>query len=169
MHTSRKWQPTPAFLPGKSHGQRSLVGYSPGGHKESDTTEWLCMQYTPQIAYVLVIYTLSCPSSSHLIDTKKMPSPSGSCLWVEVLKKFVFSTQSWGIPFPHWLVNCDSASLAPQPCRTLVPPFSHIRLFPSFPAPPHRPPTTTTRELGETHRTFHKLILLNYHQCTLLL
>ena len=29
----RKWQPTPVFLPGKSHGQRSLVGYSPWGHK----------------------------------------------------------------------------------------------------------------------------------------
>ena len=37
----RQWQPTPALLPGKSHGQRSLVGYSPWGHKESDMTEWL--------------------------------------------------------------------------------------------------------------------------------
>ena len=35
----RKWQPTAVFLPGKSHGQRSLVGYSPWGHKELDTTE----------------------------------------------------------------------------------------------------------------------------------
>ena len=35
----RKWHPTPAFLPEKSHGQRSLMGYSPKGHKESDTTE----------------------------------------------------------------------------------------------------------------------------------
>ena len=35
----RKWQPTPVFLPGESHGQRSLVGFSPRGHKESDTTE----------------------------------------------------------------------------------------------------------------------------------
>ena len=32
-------QPTPVFLPGESHGQRSLAGYSPWGHKESDTTE----------------------------------------------------------------------------------------------------------------------------------
>ena len=32
-------QPTPIFLPGESHGQRSLVGYSPWGHKESDMTE----------------------------------------------------------------------------------------------------------------------------------
>ena len=35
----RKWQSTPVFLPGKSHGQGSLVGYSPWGCKESDTTE----------------------------------------------------------------------------------------------------------------------------------
>ena len=37
----RKWQPTPVFLPGESHGWRSLVGYSPRGRKESDTTERL--------------------------------------------------------------------------------------------------------------------------------
>ena len=37
----RKWQPSPVFLPGESHGQRSLVGYSPQGHKESDMTERL--------------------------------------------------------------------------------------------------------------------------------
>ena len=35
----RARQPTPVFLPGESHGQRSLVGYSPWGHKESDMTE----------------------------------------------------------------------------------------------------------------------------------
>ena len=35
----KKWQPTPAFLPGKFHGQRSLVGYSLWGRKELDMTE----------------------------------------------------------------------------------------------------------------------------------
>ena len=44
----KKWQLTPVFLPGKSHGQRSLVGYSPWGRRESDTTEQLthtlCLQ-----------------------------------------------------------------------------------------------------------------------------
>ena len=39
----RKWQPPPVFLPGRSHGQRSLVGYSPWGHKESGTTEHTCI------------------------------------------------------------------------------------------------------------------------------
>ena len=37
----RKWQPTLVFLPGKFHGQKSLVGYSPWGHKESDTTDYM--------------------------------------------------------------------------------------------------------------------------------
>ena len=37
----REWQPTPLFLPREFHGQRSLVSYSPWGHKESDTTEQL--------------------------------------------------------------------------------------------------------------------------------
>ena len=35
----RAWQPTPVFLPGESHGQRSLVGYSPWDHRELDMTE----------------------------------------------------------------------------------------------------------------------------------
>ena len=35
----RKWQPTPVLLPGNAHGERSLLGYSPGHHKESDITE----------------------------------------------------------------------------------------------------------------------------------
>ena len=36
----RKWQSTPVSLPEKPHGERSLLGYSPKGHKESATTEW---------------------------------------------------------------------------------------------------------------------------------
>ena len=35
----REWLPTPVFMPGEFHGQRSLLGYSPQGHKESDTPE----------------------------------------------------------------------------------------------------------------------------------
>ena len=39
----REWLPTLVFLPGEFHGQRSLVGYSPWGGKESDTTERLIL------------------------------------------------------------------------------------------------------------------------------
>ena len=38
--------PTPVLLPGKSHGQRSLVGYSPWSRKESDTTEQLHFHFS---------------------------------------------------------------------------------------------------------------------------
>ena len=40
------WQPTPVFLPGEFHGQKSLVGYSPWGDKESDMTEQLTHTHT---------------------------------------------------------------------------------------------------------------------------
>jgi len=48
----REWQPTPVFLPGKSHGLRSLVGYSPWGYKELDTTEQLT-KYISKLLYLL--------------------------------------------------------------------------------------------------------------------
>ena len=42
----RQWHPTPVLLPGKSHGGRSLVGYSPWGREESDTTERLHFHFS---------------------------------------------------------------------------------------------------------------------------
>ena len=42
----RQWHPTPVLLPGKSHGWRSLVGYSPRGREESDTTERLHFHFS---------------------------------------------------------------------------------------------------------------------------
>ena len=45
IHWRRARQSTPVFLPGESHGQRRLVGYSSGGHKESDTTELLTLPF----------------------------------------------------------------------------------------------------------------------------
>ena len=48
------WLPTPVFLPGESHGQRSLVGCSPWGCKESDTTEQLTLsRSTSQHVHIL--------------------------------------------------------------------------------------------------------------------
>ena len=42
----RQWHPTPGLLPGKSYGRRSLVGCSPRGCEESDTTEWLHFHFS---------------------------------------------------------------------------------------------------------------------------
>ena len=46
VESESEWQPTPVLLPGKSHGRRSLVGFSPWGHKESDTTERLHFHFS---------------------------------------------------------------------------------------------------------------------------
>ena len=72
----RAWKPTPVLLPGESHGQNSLAGYSPWGHKESDTTEWLTQHtasylfHTWQCIYVnatfSILPTLSIPPFSFL-------------------------------------------------------------------------------------------------------
>ena len=56
----RKQQPTPVFLPGESQGQKSLVGYSPWGCKESDTTSRLSLSHT----HAHTLYTYLCIRSS---------------------------------------------------------------------------------------------------------
>ena len=56
----RAWQPTPVFLPGESHGQRSLAGYSPRGRTESDTTERLSThtrKSKPQLYFRLLLWS----------------------------------------------------------------------------------------------------------------
>ena len=60
----RKWQPTPVFLPGESHGQRSLVGYSPWGWKESDMTEHACMHSHTCIIMNQELELVKCPGGS---------------------------------------------------------------------------------------------------------
>ena len=59
---SRKWQPTPVFLPGKFHGQRRLVGYSSWGCKESDMTE----QLNTEVMVELEDYLRNCQSAAEL-------------------------------------------------------------------------------------------------------
>ena len=67
----RKWQSTPVFLPGESHGQRSLVGYSPWGCKESDTIE-----HTHTHLDLIQLWKLA----------KKSPWSGGLCIWPWILK-----------------------------------------------------------------------------------
>ena len=84
----RKWQPTPVFLPGKSHGQRSLVVYSPWGRKELDTTEQLSTQHmyiyktdalcctvetTQNCKATMYSVTQSCPVLCNLMDCSPLP------------------------------------------------------------------------------------------------
>ena len=81
----RAWQPTPAFLPGKFHGQGSLAGYSPWGCKEPDTTE----QLSP---YTRISCNNWCVSRSVVSDS--------AIPWTQ--KSMEFSRQEYwsGVPFP---------------------------------------------------------------------
>ena len=59
-----KWEPTPVFLPGKSHGQGSLVDYSSWGRKESDMTVWLNM-YTNEVGSKLLRLSYAEATDAH--------------------------------------------------------------------------------------------------------
>jgi len=56
LDSGYKWQPTPVLLPRKSHGQRSLAGYSPWGRKESDMTERLHLSIFDLTFYFILEY-----------------------------------------------------------------------------------------------------------------
>ena len=60
----KKWQLTPAFLPGESHGQKNLVSCNPWGHKELDTTEVIkharIAHYFLPMAIIKIAYDHSC-------------------------------------------------------------------------------------------------------------
>jgi len=71
----REWQPTPVFLPGEFYGQRSLVGCSPWGPKESDTTERLTFSFQ-EFGYVRKRAILS------LIYDSLGGSYNEKCRWV---------------------------------------------------------------------------------------
>ena len=60
-HMHRKWQPSPVFLPGKFHGQRSLAGYSPSSREKLDVTEHAHTHthaYTHRILSTFLVYRL---------------------------------------------------------------------------------------------------------------
>ena len=100
----RQWQPTPVLLPGKSHGQRSLVGCSPWGREESDTTERLCFHFS-----------LSCigeeNGNPHQYSCLENPRDGGA-QWAAIYGV----TQSW-----TWLKWLSSSSSSPgSECLTLL-------------------------------------------------
>ena len=75
-----KWQPTPVLLPGKPHGQRSLVGCSPWGHEESGTTEHLHFHFP-----------LSCigEGNGNPLQYSCLENPYGQGTWTAGLQSMV--------------------------------------------------------------------------------
>ena len=81
MPWRRKWQSPPAFLPGESHGWRSLIGYTPWGRKESDTTEQLNNKVT-ETCQVICTYVAVSGEAEHFLTlfSKKVKVKSLSCV-----------------------------------------------------------------------------------------
>ena len=104
----RKWQPTPVFLPGKSHGLRNLAGCSPWGSKESDTTEQLRVHtYTQSSASPVIIWIPSSVPLSH----------------------FLLLAQPLGLPIPVTMPKCQCLISDHTPSEKLCPPFSFSSLL----------------------------------------
>ena len=95
VHSQRRqWHPTPVLLPGKSHGRRSLVGYSPWGREASDTTERLHFQYS-----------LSCTGegNSNPLQYSCLENPRDRGAWWATIYGV---TQIW-----TWLTRLSSSSI----------------------------------------------------------
>ena len=86
---SRKWQPTPVSLPGKFHGQRSLLGYSPWGCKVLDTTEHTLYSSFQKVASTFIQESLTfLPQEGHL--NTKSPCDIFMLLLLHALRMFPF-------------------------------------------------------------------------------
>ena len=79
----RKWQPTPVLLPGKSHGWRSLVGYSPWGCKESDMTEQLHFHFHHQVVYYIENYGCYCLGLTWIVNSTNIHGLPTMCLKIQ--------------------------------------------------------------------------------------
>ena len=119
----RKWEPTPVFLLGESHGQRSLVGYSSWSHKELDTTEWLTLHfhlpsYKQESAAATAPKSLqSCPTLCNPINGRPRGSPVPGILQARTLEWVAISfSNAW-----KWKVRVKSCSTLSDPMDCSLP------------------------------------------------
>ena len=108
----RKWQPAPIFLPGKFHGQRSLVGYNPWGHKELDMTEHGRTHVLLHVTLEWVCYTSSVSEvgkcSSHAVNDGQCREERNTC--DQVMQYAISLTMT--LCFPHMEYgNCQGKFL----------------------------------------------------------
>ena len=109
----REWLPTPVFLPEKSHGQRSLVGCSPWGHKESDMTEQQSTHTHTQLLLLLSRFSPVRLCATPQTAAHQAPPSLG------------FSRQEpWsGLPFPSPMHESEKWKWNAQSCPTLSDPM----------------------------------------------
>ena len=96
MRVRRKWQPTPVFLPGEFYGQRSLVGSSPWGCKESDTTERLALTHS----WCMCVWVLSHFSQTLCDSMEPSRLLCQRILQARLLEKVALSS-FWGSSLPR--------------------------------------------------------------------
>ena len=132
----RQWQPTPALLPGKSHGWRSLVGCSPWGREESDMTEW------PHI-----YFSLSCigEGNGNPLQCSCLENPrDGGAWWAAVYGVAQSRTR---------LKRLSSSSSSRSPLETLFPITSNLSQ--------HTHRLKSSKQLWVTERVTFKFMELN--------
>ena len=116
----RKWQPTPVFLPEKSHRQRSLAGYSPCGHKSwtwvsnaTTTTKQICR--LPGISQQRWVYSElaeNCsPRSATTVSHVQVPTQQGEeTAFIEGKRGWESCSNKESVAF-HWLSPCQKRNL----------------------------------------------------------
>ena len=136
----RKWQPTPVFLPGKSHGQRRLASYRQWGHKESDTTEQLTPQWEiPNANPAMVIFPPaktwqpSLSSPSQVYNTKQINKSTNQS---------AVNIQDSAL---HYLPTHSSSSLTPHHPHSHYHPQSQAPEAANSPSAPLSPPTSSSQ------------------------
>ena len=102
MPWRNKWQPTPVFLPGKSHGQRSLVGYSPWG--------WKRVRHDWASEYIYYVYTLSSLSIYSSVYIYIQLTDFWTVTWSIYL--WIFQNKVLWLKKLLWIIfSCDSCRL----------------------------------------------------------
>ena len=100
---SRKWQPSPVFLPGKFQKQRSLAGYSPWGCKELDMTEWLRTHiYNILFIHLSVDGLLCC---FHILTIVNSATMNMGCMYLFQLEILSFPTIYPGVGLQDHMVT----------------------------------------------------------------
>ena len=125
----RKWQSTPVFLPGKSHGGRSLVGYSSCGHKELDTIEQLHFLSITQIvslssflAEFLSFQYLNFYSSMYVLLYVNVPCWISTVMHRSALRAVSINQYLVSVCVPKFCLACVCAKLL-QLCPILCSPI----------------------------------------------